>query len=168
MSRAGAVAKRAELEDVASPNAILAFLTVTHSRLSEPIRVVSDVFDYIWAGATYTGMPFDVKLLTDGDGPPETQLRIQNVDRRIGRAIREIAERAQVRLDILSAADFDLSADPRTEIGTPATIYGYRYFELIDVQVNAVEITGRVFLRAYDQEPFGFSATEARCPGLYK
>jgi hypothetical protein len=168
MSRASALPVRDDLESVASPHALLAFLTLTHPRLAEPIRVVSDVFDYIWAGETYIGLPFGFQILSDNEGPPSTQIRIQNVDRRIGQALRTVPDRATVRVDVLSSADFDLSVDPRTEVGTPAAIYAFRHFELVDVEVNAVEITGRVFLRDYAQEPWGRSATQSRCPGLFR
>lgn len=168
MSRASALPVRDDLEAVASPHALLAFLTIDHPRLAEPVRVVADVFDYAWAGNTYAGLPFEFRLLSDSDGPPETQIRIQNVDRRVGAALRVVTDRASVRIDVLSSADFDLSDDPRTEIGTPAAIYSFRHFELIDVEVNPIEITGRVFLRDFAQEPWGRSATMSRCPGLFR
>lgn len=168
MTRSTALPARDDLESVASPHALLAFLTVDHPRLAEPIRVVSDVFDYEWAGNTYVGLPFEFSILSDNEGPPATQIRMQNVDRRIGAALRTVPDRATVRVDVLSSADFDLSEDPRLEVGTPAAIYAFRHFELIDVDVNAVEITGRVFLRDYAQEPWGRSATQSRCPGLFR
>lgn len=169
MSRTIPAPVRAGLEREASPDALLAFLTITHANLAEPIRVVSDVIDYVWDGNTFIGLPFEVTAVTDEDGPPSTQIRIQNTDRRIGAAIRSTPERAVVRLDVLSSADFDLSQEPRVATGTPAVVYGFRYFELIDVSADVVEITARVFLRDFAQEQWpGISATQSRCPGLFR
>lgn len=159
---------RAGLESPETPDALLAFLTITHPGLSEPIRVVSDVMDYTVDGQTFIGMPFDYQLLSDNESAPQTQIRMQNVDRRIGMALRQIKERARLRLEIRSSADFDLSQDPRTEIAS-STIYAFDQFELVDVSVDAAEITGRVMLRDYAQETWpGLRATQSRCPALFR
>jgi hypothetical protein len=159
---------RAGLEAPETPDALLAFLTITHPGLSVPIRVVSDVMDYSVGGETFIGMPFDYQLLTDSESAPTTQIRMQNVDRRIGQALRQIKDRAKLRLDIRSSADFDLSQDPRTETSS-STIYAFDQFELVDVSVDAAEITGRVMLRDYAQETWpGLRATQSRCPALFR
>lgn len=162
-------AVQAELEASASADAILAFLTITHRNLSEPIRVVSDVFDYELGGLSFIGLPFDLKVVTDADSAPYTELRMQNIDRRIGQALLGLTERAQLALQVLSSADFDLSVDPRVEIGTAATIYAFADFELVDVDAGATELTGRVMLRDPTQEPWpSVRATQGRCPGLFR
>lgn len=159
---------RAGLEAFETPDALLVFLTITHPGLSDPIRVVSDVMDYLVDGQTFIGMPFDYALLTDDEAAPQAELRMQNVDRRIGMALRQIKDRAKVKLEIRSSAEFDLSQDPRTEVSSGATIYAFEQFDLMDITVNAVEITGRVMLRDYTQEGFpGIRATQSRCPGLF-
>lgn len=166
--RSISAAVRAGLDAPETPHALLAFLTITHPGLSAPIRVVSDVMDYSVGGQTFIGMPFDYQLLTDTDAAPTTQIRMQNVDRRIGVALRQIKERARLRLEIRSSADFDLSVDPRTEIAS-STIYAFDSFELVDVTVDAAEITGRVMLRDYAQETWpGLRATQSRCPALFR
>lgn len=162
-------ATRAALEQAQAPDALLAFLTIEHPSLSQPIRVVSDVLPYVFGGAQYEGMPFEFQLLAEDETAPTTQLRIQNVDRKIGAALRRATDRATVRIDILSSADFDLTQIPRVELSAATPIYGFRYFELVDVQVDAIEISGRVFLRDYSQEPWpGVLATQSRCPGLFR
>jgi hypothetical protein len=159
---------REGLDAPETPDALLAFLTITHPGLSEPIRVVSDVMDYSVWGQTFIGMPFDYQLLSDSESAPQTQIRMQNVDRRIGLALRQIKDRARLRLEIRSSADFNLSVDPRTEIGS-STIYAFDSFELVDVTVDAAEITGRVMLRDYSQETWpGLRATQSRCPALFR
>lgn len=166
--RAIPAAVQAALERASSPDALLAFLTVTHPNLPDPIRVVSDLFDYVVAGATYIGMPFDYAILTDDESAPQTEIRMQNVDRKIGNALRGLTGRASLQLAVRSSADFNLSVDPRTEIsGSP--IYEFRQFELVEVTVNAIEISGRVILRDYSQEPYpGNRATQRNCPALFR
>lgn len=160
---------RTELEREASPHAMLGFLTIGHPTLAVPIRLVSDVMDYVWGAETWTGMPFDFAQMTDEDGAPSAEIRVQNVDRRIGEALRALPDRATLRLDILTSADFDLSVDPRQEVGTALPVYSFSHVELVDATVNAIEVTGRVFLRDPTQEPWpGVSATQTRCPGLFR
>lgn len=169
MNRAGAVAQRVFLEAVDTPHANLGFLTLTHPNLSEPIRVVSDVMDYQVGSLLYVGMPFGLQLLTDTDSPPRSQLVIQNVDRRIGDAVRRSTERAQVRVEIRSSADFDLSQDPRVELVAGTPIYAFANFWLTNVQVDAVQLTGDVELEDYSVEPWpSVRATKDRLPGLYR
>jgi hypothetical protein len=169
MSRPIDAAVKASLEAPESPDALLAFLTVTHPSLSAPIRVVSDVMDYVVNGQTHVGLPFEFGLLTDIEGPPQTELRMQNVDLRIGRALLGLNDRANVTLEIRSSADFDLSENPRTEIPGGSVLYRFADFDLIDVTVTASEISGRVMLRDYSQEPWpGQRCTQSRMPGLFR
>jgi len=169
MSRATAIAARAALENPAAPDALLGFLTITHPSLAAPLRVVSDVMDYMQGGNTFIGIPFGYKLLTDNDAPPRSQLRLSNVDRKIGQALRALSGRATVQLQLMSSADFDLSQDPRTEIGTAAEIYGFRYFSLVNASVSATEVTGELILQDYSVEPWpNVRATQDRLPGLFR
>jgi len=160
----------ADLRSQASPHALLGFLTITHRNLSAPIRVVSDAIDYVVDGETFIGCPFEFQLLTDDEQHPTTQLRVQNVDRRIGEAIRTVTDRAVVQLEARSTADFDLSVIPRVEAGTGSSVlYGFRHFDLVDVTVTPIEVTGTLMLRDYTQEPYpGLRATQTRCPALYR
>lgn len=169
MSRVIDADVKASLEAPESVDALLAFLTIRHPALNGPIRVVSDVMDYVADGETYTGLPFEFGILTDIEGPPQTELRMQNVDLRIGKALLALNDRAKVTLEIRSTADFDLSLDPREEIPGGAAIYRFADFDLIDVTVTASDISGRVMLRDYSQEPWpGQRCTQSRLPGLFR
>ena len=169
MSRVIDADVKASLEAPESVDALLAFLTITHPALTDPIRVVSDVMDYVLSGATYLGLPFEFGVLTDGEGPPMTELRMQNVDQRIGRALLALNDRAKVTLEIRSSADFDLSQDPRTETPGGSALYRFADFDLIDVTATASDISGRVMLRDYSQEPWpGQRCTQTRMPGLFR
>ena len=170
MSRTITPAIRADLTAASSPHALLGFATITHRALVEPIRVVSDPLDYEVGGDLYLGCPFEFRLLTDEDTHPTTEIRIQNVDRRIGEMLRTVTDRARLSLEVRSTADFDLSAVPRVELpGGSSAIYGFRHFDLIDVTVTPLEVSGTVMLRDYSAEPWpGRRATQSRCPALFR
>ena len=162
-------AVRQDLEGPSGEYAYLGFLTIRHSGLDAPLRLVSDQFAYVYDGQQYTGMPFEWTLVTDNDSAPEARLVVQNVDRRIGRALRKLNERAQLSLVILSSGDFDLSQDPRQEVGTASVVYAYAHFELSGIEANTIEVSGRVVLYDPSSEPFPVvRATEDRCPGLFR
>jgi hypothetical protein len=169
VSRAGAIAARAALENPDAPDALLAFLTITHPGLADPIRVVSDVIDYLRDGVTYVGIPFEFKPLTDRDGNPMTQLRMSNVDRRLAQAIRGFTGRPTVALELCSTADFDLSVQPREPVGAVAAIYAFHSFSLVNIIVTATDITAEVILQDYGVEPWpAIRATQDRLPGLFR
>ena len=167
--RTEAADQRATLEAPDTPHALIAFLTIEHDALNDAIRVVSDVLPYQLDGQTYEPLIFGHRLLTDGDGPPRTQLVMSNVDRRIGQALRRTSIRARVRLELRSTADFDLTVVPRTEAITNPPIYAIRDFELVNVSADATTITGDVQLTDYSAEPWPYiRATQDRLPGLYR
>lgn len=169
MSRAGAVAARVDLESEQSPHALLAFLTIEHPGLGDPLRFVSDVMDYLVGGLLFIGVPFGFRTLTDTDSAPRTQIVVENMDRRIGIALRQTNIRAKVRMDLRSSADFDLSQDPRAEVTSSAPIYAFRQFDLVNISVNATEMTGDVELIDFSVEPWpNIRATQDRLPGLYR
>lgn len=169
MSRSDAIAQRMVLEAEQSPHALLAFLTITHPGLDQPIRVVSDVMDYQVDGLLWSGRPFGHRLLSDGEGTARTQLVIQNVDRRIGATLRRATDRAKLRLEIRSSADFDLSVDPRLEVVSNPPIYSFLDLYLINVQADALQIVGDVQGADYSAEPFpGIRATQDRFPGHFR
>ena len=160
---------RQELERSGSPFALLGFLVIEHSSLSEPVRLVSDVFDYVLDGETYSGMPFEYKVVTDGEAAPTSMLRVQNVDRRIGVVLRDTIVRPKVGLKIISSADFDLTQDPRVVISSASVIYEFAHFELSDVTVNVIEVSGTLKLFDPSTEPWpSKTCTQERAPALYR
>jgi hypothetical protein len=152
----------------ASGDVWLPFLQIDHPALSEPIRVVSDVLSYTWGGATWLPYPFALARLTDEDAQPETRLIVQNIDRRLGSALRVLSGRASVSMWLLSSSDFDLTLDPREPLGTPTPLYTFADYDLTDVTIDPIQITGRVTVRDYSTEPWpGIRATQDRFPGLF-
>ena len=161
-----------DLDRADSPAALMWFLTIDHPAILDPIRVVSDYFDYEIGGHLFMAAPFEVKPLTDSDQSPSAELRVQNVDRRIGQAVeREMkGRRATVSATAHSSEDFDLSVEPRVPLDPQdlPPIYSFDQFELADVQGNALELTGKITLIDVTQEPWPFvRATSDRFPGLF-
>lgn len=169
MSRVDAEAQRLTLEQESSPHALIAFLTIEHPAFADPIRVVSDVMAYQVGGVRYEGIPFGIKQLTDTESGPRTQIVVQNLDRRIGEALRQSQTRAKAELVLRSSADFNLSVDPRTEIAATAPIYAFRHFELVNAEGDVSQLVGDVELADFSVEPWpNVRATQDRLPGLFR
>ena len=160
---------RYSLERQETGEALIVFVTITHPDLPAAIRVANDAVDYVCNGDTYIGFPFDISLISDGDKPPSARLTVQNVDRRLGEAVRDLASPPRLRIDLLAASDFDETADPRVPAaGEPSAEYTAASLFLSNVRGDAFldgEITGWNYL----QEVWpGIRATQNRLPGLYR
>lgn len=168
MDRTIPAATRANLERPQQTESILSFLTIRHQNLSEPIRVVSDLFDYIKGGEHFIGVPFGASIVNDDGQRPSVEVRLQNIDRQIGAALRAASGAATVELEICSSEYFDQNVVPREEIGAAEVAYRLSGYELGDVSVDALEASGRAMLPDYAAEPWpAITTTAARCPGLY-
>ena len=160
---------RREIDREESRGIYLTFLTISHPSLADDERVVADPVDFILGSKTFTGFQFSLPILTDTDRPPVAQLKIQNVSQRIGEVLREIDQPATLKLELIPASEFNLTVDPRTEIGTAARTYVADQLTLVGVEANAMFITGRLQSRDYSQEPWpGVMATQAAFPGLFR
>ncbi len=148
----------------------LAFLTITHPRLSQVIRVVSDAKDYVLGGQTYQGFDFRIVLLTDNAEVPSARLEVQNVSRTLSDILLDVSEPAKVNIEMIAASQFDLTQDPRTEIESPsARIYRAELLDLIDVNADALTLSGRLIVQSFVREPYpGIFTTQDRFPGLYR
>lgn len=118
MARTITRALRRQLDLQASGEAIIAMLTITHADLATPIRVAGDGAGYVFQGETYVGFPFKFALLTDEEAAPRCQIEVQNVDRKIGDALRALTSPARLRLDLVAASEFDQTVDPRLPLAT--------------------------------------------------
>lgn len=167
-SRSLTTAQRADLEDPTSPNAILGFLTIWHSDLPAPVRIVSDVIDYQIGSDLYTAVPFDVGLFNDDDQMPRLEIVAPNIDRRIGLALERSSIPAVVGLTVYSSADFDLSASPRTVVSGPTALYTFSGFEGQKATVSASAVSLLVGRPDMTNEPWPYiRATQNRMPGLF-
>jgi hypothetical protein len=162
-------AVQASLEDPVSTTALLAFVLIEHPNLAVPIRVVADAMDYLRDGLLWQGVLFGVTPPTDSEEAPQAVLTLPNTDRRIGEALQGLTVRPQVTLEICASSDFDLSLDPREPKGAVTPIYPAVRYEMVDIECTVAEISGRLMLRDYAQEPWPSTfATQSRLPGLFR
>ena len=165
---------RREIDRQESPEFYLTFLTITHRVLVEPIRVVSDPKSFVLADAgatdrTYLPYDFAIQILSDSEGMPVAQLTIQNIDRRIGKAIQEATEPARILIEVCAASEFDLTVDPRVETTTAERFYTADQLILHGVECNPMQLTGSIRSWDYTQELWpGMRATQDRFPGLFR
>lgn len=147
----------------------LVFLTISHSTLGTPIRVVWDTVDYIYGGNTFIGFPFDISILSDDEQPPTAQLQIQNVDPRIGDTIQGLLTPPRLKIELAQSSDFNLTVVPHTEIGSATIIYSADKLYLINVSVDILTITGQIVGWDYQQRVWPAErATQANFPGLFR
>ena len=136
---------------------VLCFLTLEHASLAEPIRVVNDLVDHEVSGQTWQGYPFALTLaVDDGETQPAMTLEIDNVDRRIVEAVR------QVTGPILVRVRFALASQPATtELESDAfTVQHARY--------NAMTVTGRLGVEDVMNEAVpGRTFNPIEYPGLF-
>ena len=160
---------RREADREESAEVHLLFLTITHPKIKDAIRVVADGADFILGGDTFTGFRFKLSVLTDTDQAPVARLQIQNVDLSIGDALRRIDNPATLKLEVISASEFDLTVDPRTELTTAARTSTADELNLVGVETDAMFITGRLQTRDYARENWpGIMATQDAFPGLFR
>jgi len=152
----------------------LIFLRIRHSSFSYEIRVVNNGADIKLNSTdteqeTFIGFPFEISILSDGEQSPSAQLSVQNVDRRIGKALLDTVDPARIDIEIYSSAMFDESVTPHVPFeDDPAFEYKAQYLWLTDVSIRNDVVGGTLHGWDYSQENYpGISATESRCPGLF-
>lgn len=115
MSRPLSLAAKQSIAAPETGEVWLVLLTITHSTLPAPIRLVRNTKDVVSRGDTYTALPFDVVFPEEReDQLPQVTLRIDNVSREIGQAMRSIKGKGPaVRLEVVLASSLDtLEAGP--------------------------------------------------------
>lgn len=146
-----------ELMDITSRGSIhvpLVFLRMTHPRLPGPVRVVRDAprIGYVWGGEIWTAIPFGFTIMADNDTVPEVRLTLPNVTSRYLTAFENVIDPPRIETWLISSANFDLTVNPRTEIGTAHVEWSHPALDLIDTQFNANVLTGRVVMPDLDTE----------------
>ena len=134
----------------------LILVVLEHADLAAPIRVVNNKTDIISGGETYTAFPVDIVLPSAlEDSPPRAQLRISNVSREIGQAIRSISTPPTVTLSVIRQDAPDV-----VEI----TFVGMR---LANAKWDALAVTGDLEFENLVREPYpAHSFSPAEYPGL--
>jgi hypothetical protein len=114
-------------------------------------------------------LDFDIEILSDDESPPTARLSIQNVDPRIGDSIRSLMTPPTLAIRLYSSVDFNLTVDPRTEIGTATLVYVADNLFLINVSVDIMTITAQIVGWDYQQLVWPHErATQENFPGLFR
>lgn len=135
----------------------LACLTISGDGL-DTLRAVNDSQPLVRSSGTFHPYPFDVVLPEDTDSAnPTVQLRVDNIDRQVTRALRDFNGVPQVALEIV------LASSPDTVEAGPFE------FSLLSVDYDALLITGTLGYEEdfLNQAVPAQSYTPTNSPGLF-
>jgi len=159
---------RTEIENPNAQDVIVIFATVSHPTFDTPFYVCNDVQNYVYNGNTFSGVGFNISLVTDDDNPPQAKGCIPNVDRRIGEALLSTAIAPQIKIELLVGSDFDNST-PRQPIGTPTPEYTAPSLFLRNVQWDANVLSGDLLSYDLTTEPWpAIRTTPSATPALFR
>lgn len=157
---------RDAVEASRSSEIVMFFVTISHDLLEVPIRVNSDLVDYVWNGNTYYGCGFTINLLSDDEQVPRADVAIENVDERIGQGIIALPDSPSIQIDLLLRSDFDSSV-PRQPIGSPSSELTVADLGLRNVKCDALQITAEIYGTDLTAEPWPtIRSTPNRLPAL--
>lgn len=139
-------------------------LEIAHSDLAATIRVVDNNEDAVLDGVTYTAFPFDLTLPSSlDDAPPRARLRVDNVSREIGQAVRSISTPATVTIRVARVEE------PVTHPPTAVVEAEFPALRLLNVTVTAASVEGELALEDLIREPFpAHTFSPAQFPGLVR
>ncbi len=121
----------------------LVLLTISHSDLSDDIRVVNNTEDVTSRSNLYVKFAFDLSLPIDSnERTPAAELRIDNVSSEIAQAVRSISTAPSVKIEIIRAAEPD-----SVELAMDG-------FFLRDVRWDVSTVSGTLVLDDIDTEPY--------------
>lgn len=136
----------------------LVLLTIDHDEIDPPVRVVNNKVDITSHGETFIGFPFEIELPdAPEDAPPRARLRIANVSREIGQAMRLISTPATVTIQVVRQDD-------------PDTVeLEFLDYRLTNVRYDALTVEGDLTREDLASEPYPFlTFSPAEFPGLVK
>lgn len=157
MARTLSLSARIAMHAQETGEAFLVLLKISHQDLPEPLYFVRDGVSCASQGQVYIPVPFDITLPSDTDDePPQAKITIDNVSREVTEAIRQIPVTPDVELSIVLASTPDVLE------------YGPVLFQLSDVQIDALTITGTLIYDPVTNEQFPCdSYTPEWFPGLF-
>lgn len=134
----------------------LVLLTITHSTLPTPIRVVNNTEDITSRGLLFQGFPFRIVLPGESsDGPVHASLEFDNVERTAIAAIRTTNSPPSVTIEVILA-----SAPDTVELS-------FAGLQLREANYDALTISGELHFESLMNEPITLSMTPSRLPGLF-
>lgn len=135
----------------------LLMLTISHATLTAPIRVVNNTENITSNGNLFTAFPFMLTLPDEReDQPPRMHITIDNVDRQIVQAVRNMTSPPTIQLDVI------LASQPDTlEASFPG-------FTLRQANYDVLTVEGDLTLEDVVLEPFpALSFAPQTFPGLF-
>lgn len=157
MARSISLTAKQAINAPETSEAFLVLLTIDHADIDPPIRVSSDAVDTISRGNTFVAFPFELSLPDDTDDrPPRARLSIDNVDRKIVKAIRSINSAPSVLMEIVRGADPDI-----VEAAFPD-------FQMREIAYDALVVEGALTVEELEGEPYPARIfSPADFPGLF-
>lgn len=157
MSRSLTLATRRALNAPETNEIFLVLLTISHKDMDTPIRVVNNAEDVTSRGDLFTAYPFDLSLPNDEDNQsPRARLVIDNIDRQIVLAVRQLSSSPTVTIEIIRAADPDM---------IEARFVDFRF---TNITYDSQMIEGDLTLEDFTAEPFpAASFSPSLFPGLF-
>lgn len=141
-------------------------LTISHSSFTDDIRVSSDPAvllpeagerGIVSRGLEYVFFPFEITLpQQDETGIARARISIDNIDRRVVRAIRAANSAVSVKIEVVASSDVD----------TPE--FTADNFRLEQVEYDAFTVSGDISVEYFDLEPYPAKRyTPSDFPGLF-
>lgn len=156
MARSLSATAVASMMDETTDEVWLPLVTISHSDLAAPIRVVANYENIVSRGNTFIAYPFDLELPGQADDSPgEARLRIDNVDKQIVEAIRTITGPPSVLIEVIMA-----SAPDTVEIAIGS-------MTLRDVSYDVAAVEGVLRFEDITVEPVGAIITPERFPAIF-
>lgn len=157
MSRPLSLAARRALTGSETDEVFLILLTIASAEMAVPIRVVNDRANLTSRGNAFIAFPFDLVLpADDGETLSQVQLRIDNVDREIVAALRQLTTPPDVTMEVVRAAEPDI-----VEAGPFA-------MQLVAADYTALVVTGTLAFEDVLNARFpGDDFAPASHPGLF-
>lgn len=135
----------------------LALLTMTHESLDTPLYFVNDLVNLTSNSIEYVSWPFDLPFPeVGGDTLPSLTLTIDNVDRAIWTAIKDITTPIDVTLSYV------IKSNPDQIEGGPL------YLRMLNVEVGITTISGSLNFEDLLNSPYpSESYVPSTSPGLF-
>ncbi len=118
-------------------------LTIDHDDLTAPICVNNSGTAVISNGVTYLDFPFDITLPDDlSSASARAKLVIDNIDRQIVRAIRELTSEPVVTMQVIRTTAPDVIEANWTD------------FKLTNITYDVLHVSGDLTIEEFTSEPF--------------
>ncbi|NAZ37142.1 DUF1833 family protein [Rubellimicrobium sp. CFH 75288] len=156
MSRSLSPTASASLYAAGTDQVWLCLLTIEHPDLPAPLRFVNNPVSVQSRGMTFVAYPFEIEFPGQGeDGPTEARVAIDNADRSVLLALRELEGPLSVTVEVVLASSLDT-----VEVSIPG-------LSLREVDWDEKRVRGALRVEDLLSEPLSLQMTPARLPGLH-